>query len=159
MTRKRIHTCVAAAAFLSPGSLITMHSQELGTITFATSAAPTAQPAFLEGVKDLHSFQFDEAAVAFQKAQQTDPGFALAYWGEAMRLAKEAVTIELTMAAPSGPPEPIKPSLELYGDILLDAGRTPEAAVAYEQELLRTPKRTPSVKGLARAKSAAGATR
>ena len=47
--------------------------QELGTITFPTSGAAAAQPAFLEGVKELHSFQFDEAAVAFQKAQQLDP--------------------------------------------------------------------------------------
>jgi ABC-type Fe3+-hydroxamate transport system substrate-binding protein len=71
---------------------------------------------------------------------------------EAARLAKEAVDIELTMSAPSGPPEPIKPSLELYGDVLLEAGHAKEAAAAYEQELLRTPNRTPSVKGLARAK-------
>ena len=71
---------------------------------------------------------------------------------EAARLAKEAVDIELTMSAPSGPPEPIKPALELYGDVLLEAGRAKEAAAAYEQELLRTPNRTPSVKGLARAK-------
>jgi ABC-type Fe3+-hydroxamate transport system substrate-binding protein len=71
---------------------------------------------------------------------------------EAARLAKEAVDIELTMSAPSGPPEPIKPSLELYGEVLLEAGRAKEAAAAYEQELLRTPNRTPSVKGLARAK-------
>ncbi len=71
---------------------------------------------------------------------------------EAARLAKEAVDIELTMSAPSGPPEPIKPSLELYGDVLLEGGHPKEAAAAYEQELLRTPNRTPSVKGLARAK-------
>ena len=60
------------------------HSQELGSITFPTSGAPAAQGAFLEGVKNLHSFQFDEAAVAFQRAQTTDPTFAMAYWGEAM---------------------------------------------------------------------------
>ncbi len=35
-------------------------------------------------MKDLHSFQFDEAAVAFQRAQKADPSFAMAYWGEAM---------------------------------------------------------------------------
>ncbi len=58
--------------------------QELGAITFPTSGAPAAQAAFLEGVKNLHSFQFDEAAVAFQRAQKIDPGFAMAYWGEAM---------------------------------------------------------------------------
>jgi hypothetical protein len=39
---------------------------------------------FTEGVKDLHSFEFDEAAEAFHQAQQLDPNFALAYWGEAM---------------------------------------------------------------------------
>ena len=61
-----------------------IHSQELGTITFPTSGAPAAQPAFLEGVKSLHSFQFDEAAVACQRAQKIDPAFAMAYWCEAM---------------------------------------------------------------------------
>jgi hypothetical protein len=59
-------------------------AQELGTISFETSGAPAAQPKFLEGVKALHSFQFDEAAVAFREAKALDPNFALAYWGEAM---------------------------------------------------------------------------
>lgn len=59
-------------------------AQQLGTITFPTSGASNAQPIFLEGVKDLDNFQFDEAAAAFQKAEQIDPNFAMAYWGEAM---------------------------------------------------------------------------
>ena len=59
-------------------------AQGLGTITFPTSGAPPAQSAFLTGVKALHNFQFDEAAAAFRDAQRIDPGFALAYWGEAM---------------------------------------------------------------------------
>ena len=59
-------------------------AQELGTITFETSGAPVAQQKFLEGVKALHSFQFDEAAVAFREAKGLDASFALAYWGEAM---------------------------------------------------------------------------
>jgi tetratricopeptide (TPR) repeat protein len=71
---------------------------------------------------------------------------------DAARLAKDAAEIDLTLGAPSGPPQPIKPALELYGDVLLEAGRSKEAAAAYEQELLRTPNRTPSVKGLAHAK-------
>ena len=69
---------------------------------------------------------------------------------EAVGLAKQAADIEATLAAPSGPPEPIKPALEYYAEVLLDAGRPAEAAAAFEQELLRTPKRTPSVQGLAR---------
>ncbi|MBI3263321.1 MAG: hypothetical protein HYZ58_09230 [Acidobacteria bacterium] len=72
---------------------------------------------------------------------------------EAVRLAREAADLELTTNAPSGPPDPIKPALELYGDVLLEAGRLREAAATYEQALLRTPNRTPSVKGLARAKA------
>ena len=38
-----------------------------------TPGTPPRRRAFLEGVKDLHSFQFDEAAVAFQRAQKADP--------------------------------------------------------------------------------------
>src|SRR5688572_13148504 len=61
-----------------------LSSQELGTITFPNSGNAAAQAPFLEGVKSLHSFQFDEAAVACQRAQKTDPSFAMAYWCEAM---------------------------------------------------------------------------
>jgi tetratricopeptide (TPR) repeat protein len=69
---------------------------------------------------------------------------------EALGLAKAAVDVEMTMEAPSGPPDPIKPAYELYGELLAEAGRDKEAAAAFEQSLLRTPNRTPSVKGLAR---------
>ena len=75
---------------------------------------------------------------------------------EALALAKEAADLERTTDAPSGPPEPIKPAPELYGDLLLAAGKAREAAQAYEQQLLRTPNRTPSVKGLGAAQKAAG---
>ena len=56
----------------------------LGTISFANSGGAAAQPYFLEGVKFLHSFEWEDAAEAFRKAEQADPGFALAYWGEAL---------------------------------------------------------------------------
>ena len=79
---KRILTVSLAIALVAMASRIS--SQELGTISFPNSGNAAAQAPFIEGVKDLHSFQFDEAAVAFQKAQQADPSFAMAYWGEAM---------------------------------------------------------------------------
>jgi predicted Zn-dependent protease len=71
---------------------------------------------------------------------------------EAVKLAKEAADIDATLAPPSGPPEPIKPGMELYGDVLLATGHAKEAVAAYEQQLLRTPNRTPTVKSLANAK-------
>ena len=42
--------------------------------------------------------------------------------------------------------------------MLLEAGRPQEAAAAFEQSLLRTPKRTPSVLGLARSAAKVGNT-
>lgn len=39
---------------------------------------------FLEGVLLLHNFEYADAARSFRKAQEIDPGFILAYWGEAM---------------------------------------------------------------------------
>ena len=56
----------------------------LGDIRFPNSGAPAAQPAFTRGVLLLHSFEFEDAAEAFREAQRVDPGFVLAYWGEAM---------------------------------------------------------------------------
>jgi tetratricopeptide (TPR) repeat protein len=57
---------------------------ELGTIDFPTSGSAAAQPSFLKGVLLMHSFEYDDAKEAFQEAQKADPGFAMAYWGEAM---------------------------------------------------------------------------
>jgi hypothetical protein len=60
-------------------------AEQLGTIDFKTSAtSPQAQKEFLRGVLFLHSFEYDDAVAAFQKAQKLQPDFAMAYWGEAM---------------------------------------------------------------------------
>jgi hypothetical protein len=56
----------------------------LGRISFPTSGAPAAQPAFIRGVLLLHSFEYDDAIDAFRQAQKADAGFAMAYWGEAL---------------------------------------------------------------------------
>src|SRR5687768_4480162 len=81
MMKRVIYSSIVAVML---AALTPVRAQELGTITFATSGAPAAQAAFLEGVKNLHSFQFDEAAASCQRAQKTDPAFAMAYWCEAM---------------------------------------------------------------------------
>ena len=72
---------------------------------------------------------------------------------DADKMLKEATSIEATLDAPSGPTEPIKPSFELYGEFLLDQGRTKEAAAQFEQSLMRTPNRRLTVQGLQRATS------
>src|ERR1700686_880099 len=79
---------VCAGGLIAAGGLLFtcagLNGQQLGSISFPTSGTVAAQPKFIEGVKALHSFEFDEAAEAFHQGQQVDPNFALAYWGEAM---------------------------------------------------------------------------
>ena len=55
-----------------------------GHVAFANSGAAAAQADFLEGLALLHDFEYPAAAVAFRRAEAADPGFAMAYWGEAM---------------------------------------------------------------------------
>jgi tetratricopeptide (TPR) repeat protein len=71
-------------AILMPAGAQAPATGQLGTIHFPTSASPAAQAPFLVGVKALLNFEFDTAADAFQQAEKAEPGFALAYWGEAM---------------------------------------------------------------------------
>jgi tetratricopeptide (TPR) repeat protein len=68
---------IAAVSFGSPSS-------NLGAIDFPNSGSKEAQDAFLRGVAALHNFWYEEAGEAFKNAQEIDPSFALAYWGEAM---------------------------------------------------------------------------
>lgn len=69
---------------------------------------------------------------------------------EVERLLKEATAIEMALDAPSGPPEPIKPSFEVYGEWLLAQGRAKDAATQFQQSLLRMPNRRAALQGLAK---------
>ena len=59
-------------------------AMRFGAVSFTNSGAPAAKPAFLRGLALLHNFEYPSAAAAFREAQTRDPGFAMAYWGEAM---------------------------------------------------------------------------
>lgn len=82
MTTRRLSFVFAAALFVSLPLFAA--PPDLGRIDFPNSGAPEAQEAFIRGVLLLHSFEFEDAAIAFRDAQKIDPNFALAYWGEAM---------------------------------------------------------------------------
>ncbi|GAB5410288.1 MAG: hypothetical protein BalsKO_26530 [Balneolaceae bacterium] len=74
------------STFLLFTSCTTIFAQEnslLGKIDFPNSGSIKAQGEFIKGVMLLHNFEYADAARAFKKAQQIDPDFALAYWGEA----------------------------------------------------------------------------
>jgi hypothetical protein len=57
---------------------------QLGEINFEVTGKDAAQPSFKKGLLLLHSFEYADAAEAFQKAKELDPEFVMAYWGEAM---------------------------------------------------------------------------
>lgn len=67
-------------------SALSAQAQEprLGTIVFPNSGNAAAQAPFLRGMKLYYSYEYGPAAEAFREAQKADPGFALAYWGEAL---------------------------------------------------------------------------
>jgi tetratricopeptide (TPR) repeat protein len=70
---------------------------------------------------------------------------------QAIELMKRATTMEEAKGPPSGPPMLIKPTHELFGEILLRAGKPAEAAAQFHTSLLRQPNRARSLLGAARA--------
>ena len=78
--RGKLGILIFAAAWVAAP----VFASELGKVDFPTSGPAAAQEHFLRGVAALHSFWYDEAADEFRAAQKLDPGFAMAYWGEAL---------------------------------------------------------------------------
>ena len=72
----------------------------------------------------------------------------------AEKLLKEATAIEMTLDAPSGPAEPIKPSFELYGELLVEQGRMADAKAQFDHSLERMPNRRAALQGIERANAA-----
>ena len=87
--------------------------------------------------------------IALKSANQQDFDAAIA----AMR---EATAIEEELGKPPGPPAAYKPPHELFGEILLRAGRPGEAAAQFNTNLLLHPNRALSILGRARAEAAIG---
>ena len=75
---------------------------------------------------------------------------------EALKPLEKASLLEEKQDPPSGPTSPIKPSHELYGEFLLKAGKYDKAIELFRLALTRTPNRTASLLGLARASMKVG---
>jgi tetratricopeptide (TPR) repeat protein len=110
--------------------------------------APAPAPAMGgEGDKGVQIMHKELQALIAQAKGQTD---------QAIALLTDATKIEETMRPPNGAADPIKPSHELLGEVLLQAGKAKEAAEAFETSLLRMPNRARSLMGAIKAHSAAG---
>ena len=74
----------------------------------------------------------------------------------AITAMREATAIEEELGKPPGPPAAYKPPHELFGEILLRAGKPGDAAVQFNKNLLLHPNRALSILGRARAEAAMG---
>jgi len=77
-------------------------------------------------------------------------------YDKAIDLMKQATALEEQSGAPSGPPSLIKPTHELFGEILLKAGKPADAIAQFKTALLRQPNRARALLGLARAAKQSG---
>ena len=79
-----VFALAVAVGVATAGAAFAAEGEGVGEVSFASSGAAAAQPAFLRGLALLHNFEYEDAAESFQQAEKLDPGFAMAYWGEAM---------------------------------------------------------------------------
>src|SRR5206468_4648768 len=70
---------------------------------------------------------------------------------EAIERMKEAIELEAALGVPSGPPDPMKPASELFGEILLQLKKPEQAIEQFQMSLARGPNRSASAIGCARA--------
>ncbi len=88
MPKRNLSKPAIAAIFSLATALLTTSSfaaelDRIGTFDFPTSGSTAAQEHFILGVGYLHSFGMTQAQREFRQAQELDPDFAMAYWGEA----------------------------------------------------------------------------
>ena len=74
--------CLVVTALLTGTASNAAEFERIGSFDFPTSASGQVQEHFLLGVGYLHSFGFVQAQNEFRRAQELDPDFAMAYWGE-----------------------------------------------------------------------------
>jgi tetratricopeptide (TPR) repeat protein len=95
--------------------------------------------------------QIQEAAAIQELEIAAAVSAARKRWDEAIRTMRKATAREEATPPPPGPPPLIKPSHELFGEILLQASRPEEAGQQFARSLYRHPDRARSLLGTARA--------
>src|SRR4051812_41823604 len=94
----RMQSLLVAVSLVCVPGAARAQTPAVGKVAFANSGSPAAQEPFLLGLAQLHNFEYPDAAQWFKKAQEADPSFAMAYWGEAMTF-NHAVWMEQDIAA------------------------------------------------------------
>ena len=138
------------------------HNALSSGVTLRTSSASVTLPFFIRGLAAAmngstteriptagNSMIFEIEIAALSASMKKDHA-------KAIELMKKATALEESVTAPYGPPGVIKPSHELFGEILLRAGKPAEAAEMFKVALQRQPNRARSLLGAARAAAQSG---
>ncbi|MBI80210.1 MAG: hypothetical protein CMQ51_07280 [Gammaproteobacteria bacterium] len=83
----KIILCISkiVSLFICISSLsVAQEFQIYGETNFEASGNHEAHKKFIEGLLQLHNFEYDDARNSFLLAQDIDPDFVMAYWGEAL---------------------------------------------------------------------------
>jgi tetratricopeptide (TPR) repeat protein len=146
-TAEKMESMLAAKVKAAPGGAPAAANPHAEHGAAPAAPAPAAAAGNADAGKGVRVMHKELAALIAQAKGQTD---------QAIALLKAAADLEETMRAPNGAADPIKPSHELLGEVLLQAGKANEAAAAFEVSLLRMPNRARSLMGAIKAHAAAG---
>ena len=144
-TAEKMEALLASKAKAAPGGAAPASAHADHGAAPAQPAAPG--PGGSDAGKSVRIMQKELAAMIALAKKQDD---------QAVTLLKEAVQIEESMRPPNGAADPVKPSHELLGEVLLQLGKPAEAADVFETSLLRMPNRSRSLMGAVKAHAAAG---
>lgn len=157
MIRSPIAKVVALVGLCAAQGAASAAQERLGVVSFPAAGVPAAREQFIRGVLLLHSFEYEDAARAFRRAQEIDPDFAMAYWGEAMthnhpvwnRQDRDAARAVLARLGPTrearlarAPPERERMYLEAV-EILYADGPKPRRDTLYAEAMARLSERYP----------------
>ena len=142
------------------------HGSHNSDATMRTSSASVTLPLFVRGLAAaVNGSDVSPIVTALQAVRSSRPATSEIFELEilalsasmkkdhekAIELMKRATSLEEATGAPYGPPSLIKPSHELFGEILLRAGKPADASEQFKIALLRQPNRARSLLGLTRA--------
>lgn len=118
--------------------------------------AQAALELFAKAAGPEQEAELREQAAVMVKELEALIAAAVGRTADAFAAMEAATALQAKMPKPIGRPYPVKPADELYGELLLQAGRPKDALVWFERALERTPNRSRAVLGLARAAAKAG---
>jgi tetratricopeptide (TPR) repeat protein len=139
---------------------ITRFARAVGAARSGDAAAAAVDVAALQELTERLHQQRDAEWAARVGAQHRAAAAWVAYAGgdveAALADARAAADLEETVEKHPVTPGPLLPARELYGDMLMEAGRYRAALAEYERTLEREPRRARALFGAARAAERAG---